>query len=208
MTKIIGFLMAIVMAISAAPSSTSTNTGPVTSSAGYKYSMDLSEGNRPETDAMEGDGEGAFAVSYENGSLTGCGDTALFGSTFSCDGTKYTIYMSFYQNEGLFFSKRLQDILNLLCYSQYDEVFARPEEKYGLIEKNTNIVINGHKAENVKVTKWGGNGHVDFRFEITDIPMFEKDEIESVYFSVGNTAGMEPYEIIFRENEMDEIMSY
>lgn len=175
--------------------------------AGYEYDISLSEGSRPETDAHWGEGEGAFAISYENGGLTGCGDAALFGSALGCDGTKYTVHMSFYQHEGLFFSNKLQELLNSLCYFQYGEEIAGPEEKYGLIEENASIVINGHKAEHVKVTKWGGNGHIDFGFEIANIPIFRKDEIESIYFTVGSTAGMETYDIKFRENEIDEIAS-
>lgn len=195
MTKIIGILMAVAMAISAAPISTNTSPDP----AEYQYRMNLSEGSHPETDAFSGDGEGGFAISYENGRLTGCGDAALFNSYLSCDGAKYTIYMSFYQNDGLFFSIKLRDLLDSLCYLQYDGELSGPEEKYGLTAENTSIVINGHKAENLKVAKWRGNGHVDYEFEIENIPMYQKTEIENIYFSVGNTAGMEPYDITFRE---------
>lgn len=168
--------------------------------AGYEYTISLSEGSRPETDAFSGDGEGAFAITYENGKLTGRGDAALFGSTLSCDGTKYTVSMGFYQHEGLFFSAKLRELLNSMCYLQYGETLAGPEEKYAFIAENASIVINGHKAEQVKVTQWRGNGHVDFGFEITNIPIYKKDEIESISFSVGNTEGMEAYDITFREN--------
>lgn len=169
--------------------------------AGYEYSISLSQGNRPETDAFEGAGEGAFAILYENGSLTGCGDAKLFDASLGCDGTKYTIHISFYQHEGLFFSEKTLKLLDSLCYFQYGEELAGPNEKYELIEKNTSISINGIKAENVKVKKWGGNGHVDFGFEIANIPMYKKDEITSICFSAGNTAGMETYNITFRENK-------
>ena len=169
--------------------------------AGYEYSVDLSEGGRPATDALEGDGAGAFAISYGNGNLAGCGDAVLFDSSLRCDGTKYSVHMSFYQNEGLFFSAKLQDLLNAMCYSQYGEKVAEPEEKYEIIAENTCILINGHKAENVKITKGGGNGHVDFAFEITDIPVLKEDEIESIWFSVGSTEGMEVYDIELREGE-------
>lgn len=172
--------------------------------AGYEYGIKLSEGNRPETDASEGDGEGAFAISYKNGKLTGCGDAALFDSTLSCDGIKYTIYMSLYQNEGLFFSAKITKLLDALCYLRYDTKLAEPEEKYGFIDENTSIVINGHKAENIKVMRGGGNGHTDFEFEITNIPIYKKDEIESICFSAGNLAGTETYDIEFREREVDE----
>ena len=61
-------------------------------------------------------------------------------------------------------------------------------------------VINGHRAENVKVSKSGGYGHADFTFETAGIPMYREDEIESIFFSVGNTEGMESYDILLREN--------
>lgn len=166
----------------------------------FVYTVSLSQGSRPDTDASEGDGEGAFAISYENGRLTGRGDAALFDSSLGCDGTEYTIRMSFYQYQGLFYSLKLQELLNGMCYWQYDRKIVEPKEKYAFIDENASIVINGHRAENVKVTKLGGNGHVDFLFEITALPLYQESEIESVYFSAGDTEGMEAYELIFPEN--------
>ena len=195
MTKIIGVLVAVAMAISAAP----VPAGTIPDSGGYEYTISLSEGRHPETDAFSGDGEGAFAILYENGKLTGCGDASLFGSTLSCDGTTYTVSMGFYQNEGLFFSGKLRELLNSMCYLQYGETLAEPEEKYTFIDENVSIIINGHKAERIKVTQWRGNGHVDFGFEIANIPMYQKNEIERIYFSVGDTEGLKQYDIVFRE---------
>ena len=163
--------------------------------AGYEYTINLSEGSHPETDAFQDDGAGGFAISYENGKLTGCGDANLFGSLLSCDGTKYTISMGFYQNEGMFYSLNLQELLRSMCFYEEDRAQAETEENYARIDENVNIVINGHKAEKVRGMQWRGNGHVDFGFEITNIPIYKKDEIKSVYFSVGNTDGMEEYEI-------------
>ena len=167
---------------------------------GYVYTLPLSKGSRPDTDASEGDGEGAFAITYENGRLTGRGDAARFDASLSCDGAKYTLRMSFYQNEGLFFSLTLQDLLNEMCYLQYDMKLAEPEEKYAFIDENAGIVINGHRAENVRAAKSGGNGHADFSFEIANIPMYREDEIESMVFSVGNAEGMETYGILLVED--------
>ena len=163
--------------------------------AGYEYTIGLSEGHRPETDELQGDGEGAFAIKFEDGKKTGCGDASLFGSALSCDGTKYKISMGFYQYEGLFYSSKLQELLNSMCFYEEDAAQAETEENYARIDENVNIVINGHKAERVKGIKWRGNGHVDFGFEITDVPMYKKDEIKSIYFSVGNTEGMTEFEI-------------
>ena len=82
-----------------------------------------------------------------------------------------------------------------MCFYEEDRAQAETEENYARIDENVNIVINGHKAEKVRGMQWRGNGHVNFGFEITNIPIYKKDEIESVYFSVGNTDGMEEYEI-------------
>lgn len=163
--------------------------------AGYEYTIGLSEGRRPEAEEPQSEGAGAFAIRLDGGSKTGCGDASLFSSALSCDGTKYIMSMSFYQNEGLFFSSKLQELLHSMCFYEEDAAQAETEENYARIDENVNIVINGHKAEKVKGIKWRGNGHIDFGFEITDIPIYKKVEIKSIYFSVGNTDGMTEFEI-------------
>lgn len=171
------------------------------------YTRTLSIGKNPEGmdprtetnyDNFAGeDGVGAFSISYENNKLTGCGDASLFDLTLACNGREYTLRMAFYQYEGAFFSGNLQKILNAMCYWDYGKTLAYPEEKYAFIAENATIIINGNTAstENVRVIKLGGNGHTDFEFEITGIPMYEKDKIENIYFSVGDTTGMETYEM-------------
>ena len=162
--------------------------------AGYEYDIFLSQGERPETEAYS-DGEGAFSISYSNEQLIGSGDAKLFSSKLHCDGRGYSISMKFYQNEGLFYSGNLTSLLYSLAYDGNIQNPCDPSEKYDIVNENATVIINGHKSEKAAVMQSQGNGHVDFIFQIPDIPMYTKDEITDIYFSVGNVEGKETFNI-------------
>ena len=82
-----------------------------------------------------------------------------------------------------------------MCYSDRGETLAAPEDLYDMVNANVNVIVNGNKAEKVAVRKWGGNNHTDYILEFSDIPLYKASEIERVLVSVGNTEGMDEYEI-------------
>ena len=161
--------------------------------AGYDYSIFLHDGENPGGEYS--DGKGAFSVVYNNGQLTGSGDAKLFTSRLNCNGKNYTISMVFYQNAGLFYSTSLTHLMNSLSYNADMDNPVDPREKYNIVNENVTVIINGHKSEKVSVFRGRGNGHVDYMLEISDIPMFKEDEITDIYFSVGNTDGMEAFDM-------------
>ncbi len=163
--------------------------------AGYEYTMYLSSGRSGDSENMFTDGAGAAALKYENGKLAGRGDADKFYTSLECDGKGYKLKLEFTANAGLHYSYGLQNILSSLMYDDRGETLAAPEDLYDAVNKNVSVIINGNKAEKVAVRKWGGNNHTDYILEFSDIPIYKESEIESVYLSVGNTDGMEEYEM-------------
>ena len=172
--------------------------------AGYEYGIFLSNGERPEIEEFSSDGEGSFSISYTDGYLTGSGDAKLFSSGLYFDGKDYSISMAFYQNEGLFYSGSLKNLLYALSYDGNIENPCAPSEKYDIVNENVTVIINGNKSEKIAVLQTQGNGHVDFIFQMSDIPRYKENEITDIYFSVGNTDGQETFVIEKPEAIYDE----
>lgn len=163
--------------------------------AGYVYSIPLTSGS-----AVQADGCGSAAVSFDNGRLTGRGDTAYFDSQLHFDGKNYTITMSFYQNEGLFYSHSLTDKFSPLAYSGYGvETETDPAEKYDDVRRVVKISVNGKESEKIGIIRSAGNGHQDYWFVFSDIPKYTKDEIRSIYFAVDDNSSLPEHEIVLPE---------
>ncbi len=163
--------------------------------AGYEYDLLLSAGTRPQTEEHYSAGAGALMLSYDNQKITGSGDAKYVMFDISCDGTGYNLKMQFNASGGLFFTNAVQELMKSMCYSDRGETLAAPEDLYDTVNANVSVIINGHKSEKIAVRKWGGNNHTDYILEFSDIPLYKAGEIESVIVSVGNTDGMEEYEI-------------
>lgn len=163
--------------------------------AGYEYDLLLSSGTHPQAEQNYSEGAGALMFSYDNQKITGSGDAKYVMFDISCDGTGYNLKMQFNANGGLFYTNALQELMRSMCYSDRGEALAAPEDLYDTVNANVSVIVNGNKAEKVAVRKWGGNNHTDYILEFSDIPLYKASEIESVLVSVGNTEGMDEYEI-------------
>lgn len=158
--------------------------------SGYVYDIRLSSG-KPQTQ----EGTGSFSVKYTKDSLLGNGDADYLNLSMYSSGKDYNFTIAFYQNDGLFYSTALMDRLRQLCYDGFNvETPCDKSEKYDLVNQNIEICINGYKANKVSVTSGAGNGHRDFYVTAEDLPVFEKDSITEIIFTVGNPTG-EPYKI-------------
>lgn len=175
-------------------------TGP--DRAGYEYSISLSNGEKP---AIESEGEGAFSIVYTRDGITGRGDAKLFGSSLVCNGNFYEIPMGFYQNEGLFCSGNLQALLRLLAYDGNIESPCDPTEKYSLVNEHVTVKINGRQANQVAVRQSQGNGHVDYTLEVYDLPIYRKDEIDTLEITVGNTSALADFPITKPQDSQNAI---
>ena len=163
--------------------------------AGYEYTIPLTFGEE-----ITKEGTGAFSVSYTKDKIEGSGDANYFNASLSLAGGSYSIDMSFYQNEGLFYSSALMQKLDNFKSSGYGvDGEINPEEKYDIINQSINIIINGYTAENIEVSGGAGNGHRDFYFKINGIPLIKEEEIESVYFSLDEDENAPKYEIYYPE---------
>lgn len=148
--------------------------------AGYEYSIPLSQGK-----PTQEEGTGGFSITYKKDGLVGTGDADHFDATISCTGTGYSIRIAFYQSDGLFKStKLLEKLQSFVSRGIREEENVPPEEKYDLINQSVKLSINGYQAENIVVTYGLGNGHKDYYFVFDGIPLFKKDEIEEIHFSI------------------------
>lgn len=163
--------------------------------AGYEYSLFLTRGEKPDTTAESGDGYGAFSISRTSDGILCAGDANLFDGRLSCDGTKYTVSLSFYQNLGLFYSVQLQSLLQSFASSGRGMEPIPPEEKYDLIRQNVTFSINGQTAQAIALSVGGGNGHYDYYFTVTDLPIYKETELTEFYLSVGNVDGLPLYPV-------------
>ena len=161
------------------------------SRAKLSYDIFLSKGEKPQS---EGDGDGAFAIAYNNGKITAKGDAKLFNASLCHKGDNYIINTAFYQNEGLYYSSALQNAISPLACDGRVENPCDPSEKYDIVNQNVIFSVNGQRANKVKIIKGGGNGHVDFTFIAEDIPRFKENEVNEIYFSFGDTSSLSEYE--------------
>lgn len=168
--------------------------------AGYKYNFYLTEGKQ-----QTKEGSGGFSLKYTKDGIIGTGDAEYFTSLLYSSGTGYSIQLGFYQNDGLFYSSELLDLLHSLSSGGNAYPIYKPEEKYDLVNENIEVVINGYKAKEIGVASYQGNGHRTFYIEVYDLPKFTEDEIEEIYFSVGKQTETKEFEIAF-ENTMTTLM--
>lgn len=147
--------------------------------AGHVYTMSLS---KSKSDTEEG--KGCFSIDYTKNGVIGTDDADRFDCGISCNGKGYGISMAFYQNQCLFTSSLLLDKLDNFKYSDIYGEICKPDEKYDIINKSVKISINGYETKEVAVSSSRGNGHVDYYFSFYDIPIFAKDDIENIHFSI------------------------
>lgn len=164
--------------------------------SGYVYSLPISVG-KPQTE----EGIGAFSIRYTKNSLTGMGDADYLNFSMNTSGKDYNFTVAFYQNDGLFYSTALMDKLKQLCYDGFNvDTPTDKSEKYELVNQNIQISINGYKANKVSVISGAGNGHRDFYITAEDLPLFGKDQINEIIFTVGNPTGtqyeLSPYPLL------------
>lgn len=158
--------------------------------AGFVYDIGLIYGKEQSVE-----GVGVFSVKYTKDGIIGTDDADYLNLTMYSTGKEYIFEAQFYQNEGLFYSSLLQEKLRSLCYNGYAvEKPCDKSEKYDLVNQTVSISINGQKANKVSVIGGAGNGHRDFSFIAEDLPKLKKDEINEIFFSVGDSSG-ESYKI-------------
>lgn len=150
--------------------SSSERTLKVTSAkfAGYHYSLAVSNG-KEQTE----EGKGSFLIKYKNNGVIGSGDADYFTTSITSFGTHYQIFLQFYQNEGLFYSSKLLDMLNRLSDSVENAV-----DKIA-------FSINCQKADKITVSAVQGNGHRSFYLRVEGIPKYKIDDIDTFILSVG-----------------------
>lgn len=160
----------------------------------------------------------SFAIVAENGRTTGYGAADLFEVTFSCDARGYTFRTVFYQNGRFPSSEKLRGELSPLCSVEYEEEIADPADFYDRLAETVFVSINGYAVghpagqgepdgtdgtgeqtltypPNAKITleRTGGNGHSDYIFRISGLPLVEEEKLSSVVFSYGDCSAMEPF---------------
>ncbi len=158
----------------------------------YYYSIPLSEGasRNGENDV----GVGAFSIKYTNDGIIATDDANCFDMTMWCVNNEYSFNISFYQNYR--WSGNLINSLEMVAYyARESGPRCTPAEKYEEVNELLTIYVNGHVAKKVAVTCGGGNGHVDFKLSVSDLPRFKKDEIKEIGVAIGNVQG-EPYEMV------------
>lgn len=157
--------------------------------AGYVYAIPLSQGK-----PTDEEGVGSFSISYTGDGIFATEDADHFNASFHCHGNGYSITTSFYQNDTLF---RSAELLNKF------RSFVSDGEGQGLINKSVKIAVNGYTAQNISVSYGKGNGHYDFEFAFDGVPMFTKEEINELVFSVDENVGADKYEIKFNVDERE-----
>ncbi len=144
---------------------------------GYYYTLPISNGK-----AQTEEGEGAFLIRYSKDGVTAQGDADYFTTSITSFGTHYQFFLQFYQNEGLFYSSKLLEMLNALSDSQENAV------------SKIDISINGKKADKIIVSAVQGNGHRSFYLRVEGIPKNKITDIETITLSIGEALGDE-YEL-------------
>lgn len=61
---------------------------------------------------------------------------------------------------------------------------CNPVEKYDLIGQSIILTINGEQAENIRISRSQGNGHVDFELTFGNIPPCTHSELRELHFSL------------------------
>ncbi len=123
---------------------------------GYSYTLPISTGK-----SQTEEGQGTFLISYKKDEVIGAGDANYFSTSITSFGTHYQILLQFYQNEGLFYSSKLLDMLNLFSDSGEN-----------VIDK-INFSINGKKANKITVSATQGNGHRSFYLKVEGAPKYK-----------------------------------
>lgn len=147
--------------------------------AGFVYSIKLTKG-----EAVTEEGCGSFSVLYTPDDITTTGDANYFNSTLSFDGRTWCLRMSFYQNEGLFHAEPLLQKLDSMKSFDVTGYECNPVEKYDLIGQSIILTINGEQAENIRISRSQGNGHVDFELAFGNIPPCTHSELRELHFSL------------------------
>lgn len=147
--------------------------------AGFVYSIDLTRG-----EAVTEEGCGSFSVGYTPDGITTTGDANYFHSTLSFDGKTWCLRMAFYQNEGLFHAGALLEKLDSMKSFDVTGYACDPAEKYPLTEQFLTLTINGEKAENIRISRSQGNGHVDFALAFDGIAPYTQSEIRELSFAL------------------------
>lgn len=150
--------------------------------AGYQYSIPISRSEFKAEGNWYDASQGNFAILWNDKTVQLENDAVLFDSDLSYDGMTYTFELRFYQNQGLFYSESLMSRLDSLASVIFDEQQKSPEELYDEINGCVAIKINGVMANHVKISKFGGNGHRDYYFEIDGLPKFKEGEIKEIEF--------------------------
>lgn len=147
--------------------------------AGFVYSFKLTKG-----EAVTQEGCGSFSVLYAPDGTTTTGDANYFNSTLSFDGKTWCLRMAFYQNEGLFHAGALIQKLDSMKSFDVTGYACDPAEKYDLIGRSLILTVNGEKAENIRISRSQGNGHVDFELVFEGIPPCTHSELRELHFAL------------------------
>ena len=164
--------------------------------AGFAYSFFLSRGHSPAPDDPMHDsgGFGALSVEFRGGALTGRGDARLTNANLHYDGRAYTVLLSWYQNEGLFYAGNLLSLLRSVSTEEYGETPPDLTARLAKLRETVRLRLNGAEAEVTGLSHYGGNGHTDFQLKF-DGPRLRKTDLQEITFSVGGTDSLEAYPI-------------
>ncbi len=137
--------------------------------AGYEYSFIMTQGKPQSTE-----GSGEFKLVYKNDEITGYGDAEYFSSSFNSYATSYSVFLQFYQNEGLFYSGELLGILRNHAMNETNAA------------EDIHFSVNGKTAKELVVSEYKGNGHNSYYITCEEMLKLKEDEIESIVISVGD----------------------
>lgn len=165
--------------------------------AGCVYSVFLSRGHSLAADdpMYENGGFGAVSVESRGGALTGRGDARLTDASLHYDGREYTVLLSWYQNEGLFYAGNLLRLLGSVSTEEYGETPPDLPARLAKLRETVRLRLNGMEAEVTGVSHFGGNGHRDFRLTF-DGPRLREADLRDISFSVGGADSLEAYPIV------------
>lgn len=167
--------------------------------AGYEYSIPLSRGI-----STDQEGVGGFSIDYTPDGVWGTEDASYMNASLHCSGNGYSITTAFYQNDALFYSDALLQKFRTFASSGLDEgENVAPSLKYDVIDQSVKISVNGYPAQKISVSHSRGNGHHDYRFSFEGIPLFRKEEVQEIHFSVDRNDDAEKYKIEFMVDQQE-----
>ena len=135
---------------------------------GHKYSFVMTQGK-----AQVEEGSGSFKLIYTKDKITGFGDAEYFSCIFNSYATSYSVYLQFGQNDGLFYSGKLLDLLRKHASEKTDA------------SKDIYFSVNGKVAKSLTVEEHQGNGHRSFYITCEEKLNLREEEIESIEISIG-----------------------